>query len=146
MVILPFSLKANLGPESRKAWMRALAAAFPAPPRRRVSSSDAIQRETLIPALAASIRTQPSVASSMLMVTFFMTRISCFTNFVSMIAAGHFGDGLARGSAFSAGASRITSAWYFSSSPMARKTRASAQALAMALTQSWSALGMSEST
>jgi hypothetical protein len=64
--------------------MRALAAAFSAPPRLRTSNSAAIQRETLIPALAASTRTQARVATSMLMVTFFMTRRSCFTNFVSM--------------------------------------------------------------
>jgi hypothetical protein len=39
-----------------------------------------------MPAFAASTRTQASVASSMLMVTFLITRISCFTNFVSIDA------------------------------------------------------------
>ena len=40
------------------------------------------------------------------------------------------GEGVARGSAFSAGARRMTSAWYFSSSPSARNGRASAAAQA----------------
>ena len=63
--------------------MRSLAANFSRLSRRRASISRAIQRETLIPACAAWTRTQLSVASSMLMVTFFITRISCFPNFVS---------------------------------------------------------------
>ncbi len=67
--------------------MRAAAAAFSAPPRRCRSSAEAIQRDTLVPALAASTRTQARLASSMLIVTFFITRRSCFTNFVSMDAS-----------------------------------------------------------
>jgi hypothetical protein len=56
--------------------MRALAAARSSLADKPRSSSAAIQRETLTPAWAALMRTRRSVASSMLMVTFFITRSS----------------------------------------------------------------------
>lgn len=76
MLILPFSLSGMPGNASRKRMIRSEAAAFSARSRFNPSSLSAIHLETLTPALAASMRTHRSVVSSMLIVTFCMSRIS----------------------------------------------------------------------
>jgi hypothetical protein len=78
MLIFPFSLSGTPGiaRKSFRSRMKASASARGFGRPRRCRSFRAIHLDTLTPAFAASTRTQASVASSMLMVTFFITRIS----------------------------------------------------------------------